>query len=272
MIRSHAMPTCLSLTVLLIAWALVDTATARETPPIRALMVTGGCCHDYAKQKVILSEGISARARVDWTIVHQGGSSTDAKIPLHEKADWAKGFDVVVHNECFANVKDKAWVEGILKPHREGTAAVVIHCAMHCYRVPKYDQWFRFCGVRSHNHGPKSPIEVKVTKKDHPITRNLPSTWKTPKGELYNIAEVYDGTTILATGTNKQKTQPLIWTSRFGKARVFGTTLGHHNETMQQSQYLDMITNGLLWATGKLGDDGRPATGYRPAAKAATAR
>jgi hypothetical protein len=34
-------------------------------------MVCGGCCHDYANQKLILAEGISARANVEFTIVHE---------------------------------------------------------------------------------------------------------------------------------------------------------------------------------------------------------
>ena len=31
-----------------------------DAKPIRALLVIGGCCHDYAKQKEILTKGISA--------------------------------------------------------------------------------------------------------------------------------------------------------------------------------------------------------------------
>ena len=41
-------------------------------------MVTGGCCHDYEAQKKILSEGISARANVEWTIVHEGKDRSGA--------------------------------------------------------------------------------------------------------------------------------------------------------------------------------------------------
>ena len=44
-----------------------------------------------------------------------------------------------------------------------------------------------------------------------------------------------------------------IWVNEFGpnKTRVFATTIGHHNETMLQDQYMQMITRGLLWAAGK---------------------
>src|SRR5437016_4761411 len=51
--------------------------------PIRALLITGGCCHDYAAQKKILTEGISARANVAWTIIHEGdGSDKDVKFSI----------------------------------------------------------------------------------------------------------------------------------------------------------------------------------------------
>ena len=79
-----------------------------EAKPIRALLVTGGCCHDYENQKRILTEGISARANVEWTVVHEGGTSRDHKVSVYEKADWAAGYDVVVHNECFGGVEDSA--------------------------------------------------------------------------------------------------------------------------------------------------------------------
>ena len=42
---------------------------------LKALLITGGCCHDYNSQKVIIPGGISERAKVDWTIVHEGGTS-----------------------------------------------------------------------------------------------------------------------------------------------------------------------------------------------------
>ncbi|MDG2469901.1 MAG: hypothetical protein P8M80_11520, partial [Pirellulaceae bacterium] len=65
-----------------------STVRARQTEnkkSIKAMLVTGGCCHDYEKQKKIITEGIQARCKIkiDWTIVHQGGTTTDTKIPLY---------------------------------------------------------------------------------------------------------------------------------------------------------------------------------------------
>ena len=38
------------------------------------------------------------------------------------------------------------------------------------------------------------------------------------------------------------------------KTQVFGTTLGHNNETVADPRYLDLITRGLLWSVDKLDD------------------
>jgi hypothetical protein len=118
-----------------------------KTKPIHALLVIGGCCHDYAKQKDILTKGISARANVQWTIAYDPDKGTKHINPIYEKPDWAKDFEVIVHDECCADVKDEAVIDRILEPHRQGLPAVVLHCGMHCYRskgYPKMTPWFEF--------------------------------------------------------------------------------------------------------------------------------
>src|SRR5215469_10789567 len=82
-------------------------------PPIRALLVVGGCCHDYAKQKDLLTKGISARANVRWAIAYDTDKGTKHLNPVYEKPDWAKEFDVVVHDECCADMKDVALIDRI---------------------------------------------------------------------------------------------------------------------------------------------------------------
>jgi putative membrane-bound dehydrogenase-like protein len=222
-----------------------------KVKPIRALLITGGCCHDYEKQKKILTEGISSRALVEWEIVHQGGSATNSKIPYYENPDWAKGFDIVVHNECFADVPDPEWTQRVLKPHKDGTPAIVIHCAMHCYR-DKTEEWFKFLGVTSHGHGANYPFEVVNADPKHPAMQGFGNVWMTPKGELYQIAKVWDTAKPLAYAMSTAKVnEPVIWTNQYGKARVFGTTIGHHNEEIADPVFLNFITKGLLWAVDK---------------------
>src|SRR5688500_12828840 len=120
--------------------------------PIRALRVIGGCCHDYEKQKDISAKGVSDRANVQWTIAYEPDKGTKKLNPVYENPDWAKGFDVIVHDECSSDVKDTALIEGVLKPHKEGLPAVLLHCGMHSFRgegYPKKTAWFDFTGLPS---------------------------------------------------------------------------------------------------------------------------
>src|SRR5512133_2668836 len=144
----------------------------RAAEPLKVLYVTGGCCHDYNRQKDIIPAGIKARANAEFTVVHAGGSGTRFQgitNSLYQKADWAKGYDAVIHNECFADDQDLAYIERVLKPHREGVGAIVMHCTMHTFRALKTDQFRGFLGVASFGHGPQHPLDVMVVKGDHPV-------------------------------------------------------------------------------------------------------
>lgn len=238
--------------------------SGQETPrPIKALLVIGGCCHDYAAQKDILARGLAARANVDVTIAYEADKNGKKLNPVYENPDWAKGFDVVIHDECTAGVDGKEVVDRILQPHRDGLPAVVIHCGMHCYRVPNSDEWFKFTGLTTRNHGKQAPIAIAVDTSS-PITKNL-ANWTTINEELYNEEQLWKTATPLARGKQFDNNYVVAWTNMYnGKTRVFATTLGHNNATVEDPRYLDLVANGLLWATGHLSDDGRPAAGYGP--------
>jgi type 1 glutamine amidotransferase len=241
-------------------------APADEAKPIRALLVIGGCCHDYKKQKDILTQGISSRANVQWAISYDPDTGTKHLNPIYEKEHWAQGFDVVVHDECCADVKDLKVIDHILEPHRAGLPGVVLHCGMHCYRsegFPKATPWFEFTGLASTGHGPQAPIEITFVDKQSPITKGM-ENWKTINEELYNnsAGKLHETAQALAKGKQTFKTKDgkervdetiVAWTNTYnGKAKVFATTLGHNNETVADSRYLDLVTRGLLWSVGKL--------------------
>ena len=73
-----------------IAGALVlNAAHAADVKPLRVLLITGGCCHDYAKQKDILKQGLEHRANVVVTQIHADDKST--KPPLAILGDPRRG-------------------------------------------------------------------------------------------------------------------------------------------------------------------------------------
>lgn len=269
---------------------LVQAADA-PAKPLRILLVAGGCCHDYAQQQLILKEGIESRINAVMDIAYNPDTSTEATFEIYNSADWAKDFDVILHDECSANVTDRAYVKRILDAHRNGTPAVNLHCAMHSYRwdnfkdpvAPGADNagWYEYIGIQSTGHGPKEPLDITFTDRNHPITKGL-DDWSTVPEELYNNIQVFPSAHALASATQIQKPKAakgkkadpnaapveaeavVAWTNEYGdkKTKVFSTTIGHFNETVADSRYLDLVSRGLLWVTGHLNDDGTPAAGY----------
>ncbi len=255
---------------LLLFLATALPAFAADKPkPLRALLVCGGCCHDYEAQKKILSEGISARANVEWSIVHEGiptkgDDGRKHRVSIYEKPGWWKGYDIVLHNECFGGVDDNAFIEGITAAHAAGVPAIMLHCSSHSYRAGTTDEWRKLVGITSRSHEKNRDLEVKVINAEHPVMRGFPATWKDPKDELYKNEKVWETATPLAKayGEDTKQDHVVIWVNTYHKARVFCTTLGHFNSTMEAPVYLDLVTRGLLWACDKLKDDGTPREGY----------
>lgn len=266
-----------------LAWVTPLGASAAPEP-LRVLLVTGGCCHDYARQKDVLKRGLEQRAHVVIEQVHTDDRSTRPPLPILGKPDYAKGYDLVIHDECGSDISEPEKVEAVLKPHRDGIPGVNLHCAMHSYRIGNpndpvtpgtpHGLWFEYLGLQSSGHGPQLPIAISFTDKESPIARGL-SDWTTINEEHYNNVHVFDTARPIAHGkqTIKQRAGReqtndfvVVWVNEYGpkKTRVFSTTIGHNNATVEDPRYLDLVTRGVLWAAGHLNDDGTPAKGYGP--------
>jgi type 1 glutamine amidotransferase len=269
-----------------VAWLIVyaspqRTVAEKSVPPLRVLLVLGGCCHDYETQQQILKAGIESRLGAVVDIEYNPDKSTEATFAIYEKDDWAKGYDVILHDECSANVTDPAYVKRILDAHRRGVPAVNLHCAMHSYRWGEFREpvkagadnagWFEMLGLQSSGHGPQSPIDIAYVDPEHPITKGL-GNWTTINEELYNNIQIFGTATPLATGRQTQMPRTkkgeapdpeakgveveavVAWTNEYGpkKTRIFSTTIGHNNETVADERFLELVTRGLLWAAGRL--------------------
>lgn len=261
---------------------------ASAPKPLKVLLITGGCCHDYAAQKDLLKRGLEQRANIVVQQMHTADKSTKPPLACLATPDYVAGYDLVIHDECAAGISDVDLVNNVLKPHLEGIPAVNLHCAMHSYRVtPDVGRpmqpgsagalWFDFLGLQSSGHGPQEPIAITFVASENPIVKSM-ANWTTIKEELYNNVQnpaVFSGHRALATGkqivknkdgTTKTMESVVAWTNEYGprKTRVFSTTIGHNNATVDDPRYLELVTRGLLWAAGKLGADGRPVAGYGP--------
>lgn len=239
--------------------AFLTTPVFAEQPrPLRALLIAGGCCHDYVNQQEAICFGIQERANIRVDVYWTDNSTTAPVLPLYRKLNWAEDYDVIIHDECAANIKDPELLKRIVQVHQK-IPAVHLHCAMHSFRTGS-DVWFQHLGLKSSGHGPQQPIDIQFVHEKHPITKTL-SDWTTINEELYNNVKVL-GAKPLAIGKQKisgknPRTEEAIvaWTNETQGARSFSTTIGHNTETVRDPRYLELVTRGTLWACGKLTPD-----------------
>jgi len=126
-----------------------------------------------------------------FTVAYDDDTTTRHMNPIYEKEDWYKGFDVVIHDECTADVNKDEQVATVLKPHKDGLPGIVLHCGMHCYRTADWNKkggvtpWFEFTGLQTTGHGAQLPIALHFVDTASPITKGM-EDWTTINEELYN--------------------------------------------------------------------------------------
>jgi uncharacterized protein len=109
-------------------------------------------------------------------------------------------------------------------------------------------------------HGQRLPFEVVVRDPKHPITKGLPEKWMHAGDELYNTLKgPGQNMDVLATafsdpgnkGTGLD--EPMLMALRFGKGRIFHTTMGHDVAAIASVDFITTFQRGTEWAaTGKV--------------------
>ncbi len=105
------------------------------------------------------------------------------------------------------------------------------------------------------HHGKRHPFQVVIRDEDHPITKGLPRVWMHATDELYDsLRGPARNLTILATAYSDPATggtgrdEPVLFTVRYGKGRVFQTTLGHNEAAMRGVGFIVTLQRGTEWA------------------------
>jgi type 1 glutamine amidotransferase len=107
----------------------------------------------------------------------------------------------------------------------------------------------------SHPGGDGVEYEVNVLNRTSPITDGI-KDFKV-KSEQYYL-HVDPAVEVLAVtryptvtwyhSSNGAVDMPVVWTKRWGVGRVFYTSLGHHADTFDIPEALEIMTRGMLWA------------------------
>lgn len=109
------------------------------------------------------------------------------------------------------------------------------------------------------SHGPQNNIYITV-REEHPITKGLPKNWYTQKDECYaKLRGPAENMTILATGKDMSgkaptdRHEPMLMVIDYYEGRVFHTTLGHEDYSMEGVDFIITFLRGTEWAaTGKV--------------------
>jgi type 1 glutamine amidotransferase len=109
-------------------------------------------------------------------------------------------------------------------------------------------------------HGLRTPFRVTARSPQHPIMRGLPANWMHHTDELYSrLRGPGKNMTVLATayadpsnrGTGFD--EPMLMALRFGKGRIFHTTLGHDAIAISCVGFITVLQRGAEWAaTGRV--------------------
>jgi len=114
------------------------------------------------------------------------------------------------------------------------------------------------------SHGAQYEYHITSREPEHPIMKGLPLQWLHTKDEMYErMRGPFENATILATAygdveKNKQTWEPelkgtgwnvpTLMVVNYGKGRIFHTTLGHFDYSMECVGFMTTLQRGAEWA------------------------
>jgi len=226
--------------------------------PAKVLIVTGQNNHNWQVSSVILQKYLNESDLFVADIAVSPGKGEDMSV---FRPDFSAYKTVVLD---YTDFDGDAWSDAtnaaFLDYVKKGGGVVVYHAAASAF--PKWKEYNEIIGlgawggrnekdgpyvyfkdgkeVRDYlpgpggSHGKQHEFVVTVRNKKHPITKGLPLSWTHAKDELYDsMRGPALNITILATAFSDKSTdgsdrdEPVLMAIRWGKGRIFHTTLGH---------------------------------------------
>lgn len=154
-----------------------------------------------------------------------------------------------------------------LEAVKAGAGVVVIHAADNAFGGwVEYEKLVGDCWRDGTSHGDFHKFDVKITDRDHPVTKDLPDLKAHPDELYHNLMHMHGvERRVLATAFSSKesrgtgKDEPMITVHEYGQGRVFHTPLGHVGKNDEGSrvthadvQFQLLLARGTEWAaTGK---------------------
>lgn len=232
--------------------------------PLRVLIFSGCNSHDWRTTTPYMKKLLLDTGRFDVRVNEEPAGTT---------AKTLETYDVILLNYSGARwgeVTEKAIEEFV----KSGKGLIAVHQASHPFsglRIrsdrkinagiiePPWNEYAKMIGCKwSENppitgHGDMHTFKVKFINREHPIAGGMGESF-TVTDQLYHnmvmqpdveiLATAYDAPKIGGTG----KDEPMLWTVKYGKGRIFYTALGHDVSNMQEPGFITTFVRGCEWA------------------------
>lgn len=274
---------------ILLTGAMLLTAIfcANAKRPIQGIIITGQNNHNWpvSHRAIKMTLESSGLFSLDVAVSPQQGEDMS-----HFSVDFSKYRLVVLdyNGDSWTAAMNAAFMDYV----QQGGGVVVYHAADNAFTDwPAYNEMIALGGWGGRNeqsgpyfywkdgalqsdnspgnggsHGFRHEFVLNCRTASHPITKGLPAQWKHASDELYDRMRGPGGIKDLlytAYSSPEQRgsgrEEPLIFTVKHGKGRVFHIMLGHcgesltDNPAMQCAGFQTLLLRGAEWcATGKV--------------------
>ncbi|WP_299668382.1 ThuA domain-containing protein [uncultured Polaribacter sp.] len=214
-----------------------------------------GYVHQSQKTGVKLIEELGQKN--GWQVI-----STDDNSIFNDKE--LNSFDVIIFNNNCGNkgqILSKDNQTALQNFIRNGGGFVGIHCAGAIWNEGgEFQNWYeKLIGTKLVDHPKVQPAKLIVENKLHPITKHLDEEWIV-KDEWHRFSynPRKNVNVLLAVDENSYEgTQkmggdhPFTWYQYYDGGRSFFTSLGHTKKLYSNSNFQQLLENGIKWASNK---------------------
>jgi type 1 glutamine amidotransferase len=236
---------------------------ANHPERMQVLIITGQNPHDWRATTPSLRKTLDDTQKFETRVIEEfRGSGPEILAP----------YDVVIVNYYDGNNPKNRWGEraetGLSDFVRSGKGLVLYHLSLGAF-----DGWTDYEKMSGGNwrpnqghHSPQHDYPLDIKDPEHPIMSGFKTPlmikndelfanlrWQ-PAGSYHVLATAYDdhsryGAQDKQTKVGAGTDEPILWTTEFGKGRVFNIALGHGPEDTENPEFKAIFMRGVEWAT-----------------------
>ena len=233
---------------------------------IKTLLLSGANNHDCTRSSPFVRDLLNASGRFDVTLTEDPSAAL-------EDADALKNWDLI-----FSDYNGPEWSDAAKANFeaavRSGTGLVILHAADNAFKGwVEYEKMCALMWREGTGHGAYHEFEIKITDRDHPITRGMADfrLWDELYHRLVHMHESHHR--ILATAYSDPETggtgndEPMMAVTQYGQGRVYHSVMGHvwpgdpegnptcSMRTFENQDFQQTLLRGAEWAaTGEVAE------------------